>query len=93
MVVYFLAQLKGPPPHLVLQPEELDRACWLPLPAAASLRGGLERSPGAAVAAVTADGAAADVDADDLAGLWPNDRGGGLTRGTVFALAVLARRA
>lgn len=83
---------------------EADCACWLPLPiglAAADIGGGEEAvcdrlglTTGAAmVPALTGEGmTTGTVDAGaELRGVWPSANGTGLTRGTLFALAILAR--
>jgi 8-oxo-dGTP pyrophosphatase MutT (NUDIX family) len=79
---------------------EVDCACWLPVPAAADIGGGeaaccdaLGLRTGVAVEALAGDGSTATtVDAGaELRGIWPNENGGGITRGAFFALAMLAR--
>jgi 8-oxo-dGTP pyrophosphatase MutT (NUDIX family) len=85
---------------------EVDCACWLPLPSVAGgadhgeIGGGedavsnaLGLSAGVCVEALTGDGrTAGTVDAGiELRGIWPNQHGGGVTRGMLVALAMLAR--
>ncbi len=79
---------------------EVDCACWLPVPAIADFGGGeaacsdaLGLRKGVAVEALAEDGSTATtVDAGaELRGIWPNEGGGGITRGAFFALAMLAR--
>jgi hypothetical protein len=84
---------------------EVDCACWLPLAglqgASPSQVGGGEElvcdalglEQGVAVEALDGDGSQpATVDAgQQLRGIYPNAHGGGMSRGSLFALAILAR--
>jgi len=85
---------------------EVDCACWLPLPAVrgadgAGVMGGGEDAvcdalglrAGVEVEALLADGRTkGSIDAgSELRGIWPNAHGGGVTRGMLFALAMLTR--
>lgn len=79
---------------------EVDCACWLPIPHTGAVGGGetavcdaLGLIDGVLVEALSGDGSTpSTVDAGvELRGIWPNEQGGGVTRGAFFALAMLAR--
>ena len=92
LLVYYVARLltSEETAPVVLQAEECDNACWVPL---RDLAGPLGRSEATHVAAYPrAPGAPAGaaVPAASLAGVYPNAMGEGVARGHCFAFRVLA---
>ena len=92
LLVYYVARLltSEETAPVVLQAEECDNACWVPL---RDLAGPLGRSEATHVAAYPrAPGAptGAAVPAASLAGVYPNAMGEGVARGHCFAFRVLA---